>query len=303
LYGNIYTEVVDAGNIPGSDCEVSLAVNSNIGDNAVDLSSHTLSQLESVSNFVWHRNNEAKIAWTEDLNLHPFNLKHGSLNANIYTGEHFTSVNSNALNGMSGKSATISFYNVDEDDCDAEGIIYSPSGTTKLEVQSAGELCRERCTGFSYAGGECRFSVSGFSGYAVGGNANLTINDSAEGSSVDVNTSLTYYAYYRDLNGNYLNPGSCNATDNGGTYVMTDNDSYYSYTKASGFTTEGTKNWNVTCVKSGFTMLFANDTILVEESLGQQEGGPVPEFGTYAMFLILTVVAVGYFAVKRKEEE
>ncbi|MBU1622222.1 MAG: integrin alpha [Nanoarchaeota archaeon] len=133
-----------------------------------------------------------------------------------------------------------------------------------------------------------------------GATANLTINDSAEGSSVETSTSIDFFAYYVNAtSGAHISSASCNVSfdDAPSTwYPMTDSGSYYNYTKSAGFSTAATHVWNVTCAKSGFTTLAADDTVSVTSA-----GGAVPEFSDYAIMFILITVIAGFFIVRKKQ--
>ena len=256
-----------------------------------------------VTNFVWHKTNKGKIKFKQELNISGIS----NLDSLIKSDTNFFSVYSTTEPRLD-KQANITFENVNCNLCTADKIIYATGEYSSLaEIQANGESCSAvgKCSNFVTVGSgsncNCTFDVSGFTGYAFGGNANLTINDSAEGSSVNTNTSINFFVYYvNSTSGAHLSSASCNVSfdDNPSTwYAMTEDVNRYNYTKSSGFSTAATHVWNVTCAKTGFTSLVANDTVVVTSA----GGGAVPEFEDYALLLILITVVSGFFIVRKKE--
>jgi hypothetical protein len=243
----------------------------NNGTESTNLSAYNSTTIQSVFNYTWHNNNIGKIKWLTPLNLSNGNIGgDNDLNNDLILDYRGVSINSSAARGLN-QSANITFENVSCGGCTANAVITSEEFySTLTEMQADGQSCvlTGKCSYFQTVGSggncSCTFSVSSFTGYTYGGNANLTINDSAEGISIPPNTPLTYYAYYVNATGGtFIAEASCNASDIDGTYVMSENTNFYNYTKSSGFVASGIKNWNVTCAKIGFSTLFANDTIVV----------------------------------------
>ena len=162
-------------------------------------------------------------------------------------------------------------------------------------------------TGLSSVDGYYSVSVSG-TGVAEGVSANLTINDSYEGSQANNGTQIEFFAFYvNSTNGDPITDGSCNVTfdDNPGTwYEMIWNitgNSGYNYNKTSGFVDAGLHVWNVTCAHVDFDKLNATDNVTVIVPSQPVGGTAIPEFSDYAIALILLTVISGFFIVKKKE--
>jgi hypothetical protein len=247
----------------------------------------------------------------ESLNL----LADNDLDSLINFETNFVSVDSSTAVTFADKDARITFEGVDCSKCNANNIVYAdPLGAESLmggtgpppglyetieALQAEARSCSlsGRCSNFSCSSGDCSFDVTGFTGYASSGNANLTINDSAEVSPANTNTAVTYYTYYVNAtNGSLITGANCTVTDDSGTNPMIPGVSYYSYTRGAGYLFAGTYNWNVTCSASEYTTLFANDTIDIIES----GYSAVPEFSDYALVLIVLTAIGGFFVVKRK---
>ncbi|MBU1622226.1 MAG: LamG domain-containing protein, partial [Nanoarchaeota archaeon] len=278
------------------------AQSGNDGSESTNLSSYNSETIQAVSNFVWHKANKGKIKFKQNLNLSGIS----NLDNLIKLDTKFFSVYSTTEPRLN-QQANITFENVSCDLCNADNIIYSSGEyATLTEIQSNGQSCSlaGKCSAFSCDNpggtGNCTFDVTGFTGYAYGGNANLTINDSVEGSSVSTLTSINFFAYYVNAtSGAHLSSASCNISfdDAPSTwYAMTEDANRYNYTKSSGFSTAATHVWNVSCAKTGFTTLVADDTVVVTSA-----GGAVPEFSDYAILLILVIAVGGFFMVRRKE--
>jgi len=283
------------------------------GGSGTDLSSLNGTELQSVSNYVFESLSNGVIRWKEDLNFSNANVGgDNSIDNDITFGDGFVSIDSIAATAFAGKSANITFLNKCSI-CNGNDIIFvsSSSGSvlsTKALVQ-AGQSCSLTgvcsnfvCTG--EGGVDCTFDVTGFSGFTPGGSANLTINDSAEGSSVATDTAIDFFAFYvNSTSGATITPsqgGNCNVTfdDSSTVFSMTFNgtgNEAYNFTKGSGFSTAGTHLWNVTCAGTDFSTLLANDTVDVTSD------SDIPEFSDYALILALVITICGFFFVRRRE--
>lgn len=83
--------------------------------------------------------------------------------------------------------------------------------------------------------------------------------------------------------------------DNPGTsFGMTDSGTQYTYNKTSGFSTQGSHSWNVTCSATGFVTLNATDDIDIIS------GVFVPEFSTVTLAIGLIAVLAGILLIRRK---
>jgi hypothetical protein len=258
-----------------------------------NLNDYTSTTIQSVSDFTWHRKNKGKVKWNTALDLSNANIGGDSnLNNDVEVGTRFVSVDSSTATAFASKSADVTFENVDCSLCNSKDILYSSSYYTSLsEIQGNGISCSlaGKCSSISCTNpgstGNCTFTASSFSGYALGGNANLTINDSVEGSSALTDTEVSFYAKYLNVTDNSpIHSATCNITfdDAPGTwYDMTWNGTgtnLYNFTKTAGFASANTHTWNVTCSKTGFTTLLANDTIEIQ-SLASSSGGTSNQTG------------------------
>ena len=150
-----------------------------------------------------------------------------------------------------------------------------------------------------------QYKLSGLSGtgIAANGNAQLTINDSAEGSTISTNTAINFYAYYHNATSDaHIASATCQVLfdDAAGVWVnMTADTSNgrYNYTKSSGFASGVVHTWEVNCSKSGYTTLDTTDTVSVTAVAS------VPEFNDYALMLALLLAALGGIGVANKIEE
>ena len=258
-----------------------------------NLDNRDATTIQSVSDYKWHRKGKGKITWKSALDFSNVNIGgDNNLDNDIEVGTRFVSVNSATASAFASKSANVTFENVDCSLCNSKDILYSSSYYTSLsEIQGNGISCSlaDKCSSISCTNpgstGNCTFTASSFSGYALGGNANLTINDSVEGSSALTDTEVSFYAKYLNVTDNSpIHSATCNITfdDAPGTwYDMTWNGTgtnLYNFTKTAGFASANTHTWNVTCSKTGFTTLLANDTIEIQ-SLASSSGGTSNQTG------------------------
>jgi len=247
---------------------------SNNGAEGTNLSpGYDANTIQSVTNYVWHSQDNGFIRWKVSLNLSSDELGgDNEIDDDIEFGSQFVSVNSTTATAFSGKAANITFSDVDCDYCDNNNIIYTLGMYSTLEgLRSNGQSCvlSGKCSNFVCSNpggvGDCTFDVTGFTGYAYGGNVNLTINDNAEGDTEYTTVNVTYYAYYVNATtGALITGASCNVTDPDGTQTMSEGATYYDYVKDGGYSSPGIKEWNVTCNKAGVSWLLANDTIIIE---------------------------------------
>ena len=174
-------------------------------------------------------------------------------NFNLYVllGNGSVSVDSSHLNPTLNSSANVTLYGL-------------PYQYTPL-LYSDGALCTSGCTILSYASHNLAFSVPHFTNYSAGPNTNLAIYDQYEGSNVSKLTPITFYANYTNATDNsHVAGATCLISfDDATSGTMVDTGSQYNYTKAAGFATTGIHLWNVTCNKTGYETLFAQDSVTV----------------------------------------
>jgi len=134
---------------------------------------------------------------------------------------------------------------------------------------------------------------------------NLTINDSAEGSSVATGISVDFFAYYFNatsgapLTGNNENCSiTHDASGSNVTYYMEYDagNGRWNITYADGYSSTGGHYWNVTCntTATGHFNLTAADDITITEAA-------VPEFSDIAWVLAAVLGAGGFFLIRRQK--
>ncbi|NQU78327.1 hypothetical protein HQ545_01015 [Candidatus Woesearchaeota archaeon] len=243
-----------------------------------NLSSYNYTTIQMVSDYTWHSEGNGVIEWKEDLNLSLGNIGNDhELDQEVTFGSQFVSIDSSAAPAFASRDANVTFEGIDCSECNANYILYTAGAYGTLEqIRSNGLTCDASgtCSNFvcSIPGGvgDCTFDVTGFSGYGYGANANITINDSAEGGTVNASDPITFYAYYLNAtSGDLITGAQCNFTDDDvGPIAMTEDASYYYYTKAAGYGSEGIETWNVTCHATGFSRVNASDTVNVTSAAG-----------------------------------
>ena len=140
------------------------------------------------------------------------------------------------------------------------------------------------------------FTTAHWSGFATGGNVNLSFDNNGPKNTTE---TLTFTAYYINATtGAHIDAADCNLSlYNGSSYTMTEIPATsYDYSITHG--TEGNFDYNITYGKTGLTTLFDSDQFSISDSVG---GTSIPEFSDYAMMLIM-VIAVGGFLVVRKKD-
>jgi len=209
-------------------------------------------------------NVQGKIRWTNQI----VNAEEQDFDLNIEIGDEFVVVNTSQLHSSLNTSADITIKSVN---CSGfkplTDLVYTEQDySTKADIQTYGKSCPTSvCSNIACIGGVLNFTVAHFTGYAFGGNANLTISDSHEGSSVDQGTNATFYANYTNSTGHLIQSASCNVTfeDGAGSWYQMTQDGNKTYNYSKSFATGGTLSWNVTCDHDDYTELNANDTISV----------------------------------------
>jgi hypothetical protein len=266
----------------------------NNGAQASSFAGYNSTTIQNVAHYVWHSNNNGMVRWQQPVNLYGIN----NLDNIVKFGTKYVSIDSAAGTALD-TTANITFQNVECAKCTANNIVYATgtySSRATLQAQAKSCLLAGNCSNFRCSGtiGDCTFDVTGFTGYAYGGNTNLTINDTTEATPVYNLAPLVFYAYYVDATtGSLITGASCNVTDVTGTYVMSQNTLYYNYSKQAGLPT-AIQPFNVTCAKAGYTTLTANDTANIIPY------PPAPEFPAWALLLAVGAVAVGVVGMRRK---
>jgi len=199
----------------------------------------------------------------------PVNAAGADFDTNVNIGQGFVSINSTGLNETFNASASITLYNVN---CPVT-TIYEAGGHYALaqDIIDSGTVCTD-CIIVDCTNGTLVFGVTHFTGYAIGTNSTLTIFDETdpEGGSQTKYPSdqVIFFANYTNATGP-IDGADCNVSfadslDN----PMNWNVSSYLYEYNRSFASAGTFDWNVTCNKTGFDTLTANDTVLITPTLG-----------------------------------
>lgn len=231
---------------------------------------------------------------------HAVNADNQDYDSNVVIGPRFVSVNTANLHSTFNSSSNITIEDVD---CSGY-IIYYGEGTftADSEIKALNQPCPGSiCHDFSCADGGLTFMVAHFTGYAIGDNANLTIYDEIEAGGMKyTDTAIMFYANYTNISsGAHIASATCQISfdDGTGPFSMTDAGTQYTYSKTTGFSSEGDHEWNVTCAKSGYNTLNATDDIYITSA-----SAAIPEFGTTGIVMIIMTIAAG-LAIFRKNRQ
>jgi parallel beta-helix repeat protein len=193
--------------------------------------------------------------------------------ANIEIGDNFISVNASALDSTFNASANLTINNVT---CLASVYYGANTYTTAQQILNEANLCTAAtdpaCTILSCIGNTLIFNISHFTGFASTNTSNLTIWDETDsGMPYGSQTKYPYdtvkfFANYTNATGSPLQDSNCSINFSDSSAFMSYNTSgFYEYNRS--FITTGTFGWNVTCSKTGFGTLTANDTVSITQFL------------------------------------
>ncbi len=226
---------------------------------------------------------QGKIKFADDYGI---NAESEDYDTNIVIEDGSISINTSALDSTFNSSATLTFYSVD---CNSPLVYYSDTATTRYNILAEDNQClAPRCTNIQCSDNTLTVDVEHFSGYAVSGSVNLTIDANDPKFVLE---DVTFTAIYMNLTGGFIAGATCNISFADGSYIMDEQADHYNYTKA--FAAAQTVDYNVTCSKSGYNTVFANDTAIINEI-------PVPEFSMMTLGLGLIAVLIGLFVIRRK---
>ena len=185
--------------------------------------------------------------------------------------------------------------------------ICCPIANTRSEVTLEPTACQQMYVTYNTLtiNGVKYYTCTGTgTGGTTQGDTNLTINDSAEGGSVDTGVAVNFYAYFYnktvgvgdtsldDINSN------CTVNEDGANHTMTYNSTQkrWNWTDSSGYATAGTKEWIVWCDTNatGHVGLTINDSIDITTAAS------VPEFSDLA-WILAAVLGAGSFVLLRKK--
>ncbi len=227
---------------------------------------------------------KGKIKFADDYGI---NAEKENYDTNIVIEDGSISINTSALDSTFNSSATLTFYNID---CGSPLVYYSDTATTRYNILAEDNQClAPRCTNIQCVDSILTVDVLHFSGYAVSGSVNLSIDaDDPKFVLEDV----TFTAVYMNLTGGFINGATCNISFVDGSYIMDEQADHYNYTKA--FAAAQTVDYNVTCSKTGYNTVFANDTAIINEI-------PVPEFSLLTLGIGLIAVLIGLLLIRRRK--
>ena len=285
-------DLYNKGNSGEGLCQA--AVSTPTYDNFTDSETTNFSEADditNVTNVTLAVTGKGKIKFPESYGI---NAENQDFDSNIVIDDEFISVNTAALDSSFNSSATISIEGVT---CPVDVITYKEgSFAAKDDILAGGSNCilDGVCSNVVCSAGTLTFDVAHFTGFAAGGNANLTIW--ADSGIYYENQSVGFHASY--INSTDATPlsGECNISfsDAWGTwYEMDYNGSEYNYSR--NFTTAGLKNYNVSCYNSSYIELEANDSKLITSL-----SGDVPEFSLLTLGLGLAIILAGLFFFRRK---
>jgi len=196
------------------------------------------------------------------------------------------SVNTSALHSTFNNSATLTFENIN---CNFPYVYYSDTEITGYGIMAEDKLCLPpRCTNIQCSAGTLTVDVAHFSGYAVNGTANLTIN--ADDPKY-IDQLVTFTAEYMNSTGP-ITDATCSISFSDDSYIMDAQADYYNYSRT--FASAQIVDYNVTCSATGENTVFANDTAVIQSI-------DIPEFSTITLGLGLIAVLGGLVIIRKKK--
>ncbi|MEA3514591.1 MAG: hypothetical protein U9R34_03890 [Nanoarchaeota archaeon] len=228
--------------------------------------------------------NKGKIAFPSDHNV---NAEGADYDTNVKIEDALIYVNSAALDSSFNDSATLTFEGVD---CNYPYVYYSATASTRAAILTENTLCPSSiCSNIQCTGSTLTVDVTQFSGYAVNGSANLTID--ADDPKY-VGELVTFTAEYRNATG-LIEGATCTISLPGGDHAMNELASHI-YNYSTTFASAQTVDYNVTCSKAGENTVFANDTAIINAV-------DIPEFSTITLGLGLIAVLAGLFIIRKRK--
>ncbi len=213
------------------------------------------------------------------------NAESADFDNNVKIENSIIFVNTSALHSSFNDSATLTFYNVN---CNAPYVYYSDTANTRAAILTENKLCLPpRCTNIQCSAGTLTVDVAHFSGYAVNGTANLTID--ADDPKYPLET-VTFTAEYMNATGP-ITGATCNISFSDGSYIMDEQATYYNYSRT--FDSAQIVDYNVTCSATEESTVFANDTAVIQSI-------DIPEFSIITLGLGLIAVLGGLLIIRRK---
>ena len=242
-----------------------------------------VTSLTNVTNVTLGIPQKGKIKFSADYGI---NSDDEDYNANVKIENSLIYVNLSALHSSFNHSATLTFYNVD---CGFPYVYYSETAYTKAEIIAENNQClAPRCTNIQCSSGTLTVDVAHFSGYAVNGTSNLTIDADDPKYPLEL---VTFTAEYMNSTG-LIAGATCNISFSDGSYIMNERaDNIYNYSRT--FASIQIVEYNVTCSATGENTVFANDTAVIGDIA-------IPEFSVLTLGLGLIAVLAGLVVIRNK---
>lgn len=207
----------------------------------------------------------------------------------LVAGDGFVVLKSSSWSELN-EPARVTINNVDCSSYDRNQLIYSTGEySVKDDILFNGATCPlDRCTNVICSGTNLSFDVTGFTGYAYGATANLTIYDNSENAPVAPNSEGLFYALYlNSTSGNPVTDGKCNITIS--TLGITNqpmeyNSGVWNYTANDVGSADFI--WEVNCTSPTYTDLSTSDGYFIYST------GAVPEFSTWTIIVVLSLFGV-----------
>jgi len=243
---------------------------------------------EAISNYTVKdlviNSTEAKIDWSGiKLDLHARNI---DLDSALTIGDRSAYLDSAGYSELNN-SAVLTFENVN---CSSPYVFYSDTADTRSAILAEDNQCLPpQCTNIQCVGNTLTVTVSSFSGYAAEADANLSI-DADDPKFVGQEVHFT--ADYRNVtDGIFISGAACTIYFTDGNYPMAEG-AIYTYNRT--FVTEGLKEYNVTCSKTGFSTLTAFDNATITSA-------EIPEFSMITLGLGLVAILIGLVVMRKKK--
>jgi PGF-pre-PGF domain-containing protein len=217
------------------------------------------------------------------------NFSGADLDSNLVISDNLISLDSAAVPGLN-IPAMLSMLNVT---CPVQTIFYSPSAGSRFDTVAGSMDCEAAgiCTGKTCQDSQLTFNVTGFSSFAIGFPANLTIWDTSQNQTTEQNDTITFIANLSNasqpINGTGI---SCNLSHNytgswSASQGMAYNSSYFLYMYSTSFANYGNFSFRVSCNASalGFGPVNAEDNFTINRTdpFGPQLAIVYPQNNSY----------------------
>ncbi|MEA3515510.1 MAG: hypothetical protein U9R34_08585 [Nanoarchaeota archaeon] len=254
---------------------------SNFDGDTTNFSEET--NLSNVENLTIEITGKGKINFGQ----YSINTSSTDFNTHINIENSIIFVNTSALDTTFNNSATLTFEGVN---CNYPYVYYSATTSTRVAILAENTLCPSSiCSNIQCTDSTLTVDVTHFSGYAVNGTANLTIDADDPKYTEQL---VTFTAEYRNATG-LITGATCTISLPDGDHAMNELASNI-YNYSTTYVTAQTIDYNVTCSKTGENTVFANDTAIINAV-------DIPEFSAITLGLGLIAVLAGLFIIRKKK--